>query len=112
MKNNFKKDLLDSKVVDYRELYCIVAKRRALIPSFSIMVLGLNKDKFVFYKVSTSYKLIKEIETIDINDIDAIEIKSKGHDSILNIVINKEVRSYFVIENIKDLYSIKKNIKK
>ena len=112
MKNNFKKDLLDSKVVDYRELYCIVAKRRALIPSFSIMVLGLNKDKFVFYKVSTSYKLIKEIETIDINDIDAIEIKSKGHDTILNIVINKEVRSYFVIENIKDLYSIKKNIKK
>jgi hypothetical protein len=112
LKNNFKKDLLDSKVVDYRELYCIVAKRRALIPSFSIMVLGLNKDKFVFYKVSTSYKLIKEIEKIDINDIDAIEIKSKGHDSILNMIINKEVRSYFVIENIKDLYSIKKNIKK
>ena len=112
MKNNFKKDLLDSKVVDYRELYCIVAKRRAIIPSFSIMVLGLNKDKFVFYKVSTSYKLIKEVETIDIKDIDSIEIKSKGHDSILNILIGKEVRSYFVIENIKDLYSLKKNIKK
>lgn len=112
MKNNFKKYLLDSKVVDYRELYCIVAKRRALIPSFSIMVLGLNKDQFVFHKVSTSYKLIKEIETIDIKDIDSLEIKPKGHDSILNIVINKEVKSYFVIENIKDLYSIKKNIKK
>ena len=80
LKNNFKKVLLDSKVTDYRELYAIVAKRRTLIPSFSIMVMGLHKDKLVFYKVSTSYKLIKFIESIELKDINEFET--------LNNVIN------------------------
>ena len=112
MKNNFKKDLLDSKVIDYRELYSIVAKRRTLIPSFSIMVMGLNKDKLVFYKVSTSYKLIKYIDSIDLKDIDLLDIKVRGKETILNIHINKTIKSYFVYENIKELHLIKKSMKK
>ena len=112
MKNNFKKELLDLKIVDHKELYCIVAKRRALIPSFSIMVMGLNKDKLVFYKVSTSYKLIKYIESIDLKDIELLDIKVRGKETILNIHINKTIKSYFVYENIKELHLIKKSIKK
>ena len=112
MKNNFKKELLDLKIVDHKELYCIVAKRRALIPSFSIMVMGLNKDKLVFYKISTSYKLIKYIESIELKDIDSMEIKSKSNESILDIEVNKNIKSYFVIEKTKDLYLIKKSIRK
>ena len=112
MKTNFKKVLLDSKVTDYRELYAIVAKRRTLIPSFSILVMGLNKDRLIFYKVSTSYKLIKFIESIEIKDINLLDIKTKGKETILNIHINKNIKSYFVYENVKDLYLIKKGMKK
>lgn len=112
MKNNFKKVLLDSKVTDYRELYAIVAKRRTLIPSFSIMVMGLHKDKLVFYKVSTSYKLIKFIESIELKDINEFDIKTRGRETILNIYINKSIKSYFVYENIKELHLIKKSMKK
>ena len=112
MKNRFKQDLLELKIVDYRELYAIVAKRGTFIPSFSILVMGLNKDKLVFYKVSTSYKLIKFIESIELKDIDSMDIKVRGKDSILTIEVNKVKKSYFVYENIKELHLIKKSIKK
>ena len=77
-----------------------------LMRAVEIMKILLNRnfDSFIIGSAVRNLYLSK--------DIDSIEIKSKGNDSILNILIGKEVRSYFVIENIKELYSIKKNIKK
>ena len=110
--NNFEKILLDNKIVDNRNLYVILVKKRALIPSFSIMVMGLYKDKLVFYKISTSYKLIKYISTIEIKNIDLIDIYNKHKETIMNIYLNKDKKSYYILENNKDIYSIKKTIKK
>ncbi len=111
-KNNFEKDLLDNKIVDHRNLYVILVKKRSFIPSFSIMVMGLNKDELVFYKITTSYRLIKYVKSISLKNIEMLDINNKRSETILNIYLNKEKESYYVLEHNKDIYDIKKILKK
>lgn len=110
--NNFEKILLTHQIVDYRNLYSIVAKKRALIPSFSIMVMGLNKDKLIFYKISTAYRLIKYKYEIKVDDIESMNIKNRRRDTVMELLVNKELKKYFVLEHNKDIYTIKKILKK
>lgn len=110
--NNFEKLLLDNKIIDYRNLYILVNKKNSFLPSLSILVMGLYKEKLVFFKVSTSYHLIKFIEEININEIDDINILNKRLDTIVSLTINKKIKSYYVVEHGKNLYSIKKLLKK
>ena len=108
--NKFEELLLHNKVVDHRNLYVILSRKRFIVPSFTIMVMGLYKEKLVFFKISTSYRLIKFIEDIEIKTIQEFNIKTKKVNPLLNIIINKKVYKYDLIENIKDIYSIKKII--
>ena len=111
-KTNFEDLLLHNKIIDHRNLYVLVAKRRPIFPSLSILVMGLYKEKLVFFKISTSYRLIKFIEDIELKDINEFEIKTKTSNSILKIKVNKTMKNYDIVEHDKDVYSIKKILKK
>ena len=110
-KTNFDELLLHNKIVDHRNLYVILSRKRLIIPSFSILVMGLYKEKLVFFKISTSYRLVKFVDEIPLKDIKEFIIKSKKI-PLLRIVTNNYLKQYDLIEHVKDIYSIEKLIKK
>lgn len=112
MKNNFNKLLLEHKIIDEREIYFVIVKKRDVFPSFKILVMGLNRDNLVIYQINTSYKLKSYIESINIKDIKMIDINNKRKDSVLNLYIFDKKKSYFILENVKNAHLLKKILKK
>lgn len=110
--NKFEELLLDNHIVDSRNLYVILVKKKLFFPSFKIMVMGLYKEHFVFHTISTSYKLKEHIIDIDVKTIQTIDVHKKSSELVLSLYLNKQRKDYLVLENQKNAYSIKKILKK